>query len=65
MQLVATGVYDDGSTMDLTDRVGWYTSDGAMATVRGGLVQALSTGVVTISVAAGDFLGTIDLTLTE
>lgn len=65
MQLVATGIYDDGSTMDLTDRVGWYTSDAGTATVENGLVQGLSTGQVSISAATGPFLGTIDIALTE
>ncbi|HXU70155.1 MAG TPA: hypothetical protein VN947_12550 [Polyangia bacterium] len=65
MQLVATGVYDDGSTMDLTERVGWYTSDGGLATVHDGLVQGLSSGIVSISAATGPFLGTIDIALTE
>lgn len=62
-QLTATGIFSDGSTADLTHMVGWYTSDGSVAAVSGGLVQAVSSGTVTISAATGDFLGTITLTL--
>lgn len=62
-QLTATGSYSDGSTDDLTTQVGWYTSDGSTAAVSLGLVQAISSGTVTISAATGDFLATIDLTL--
>jgi hypothetical protein len=62
-QLTATGIYSDGSTTDLTRLVGWYTSDGSVATVSLGRVQAVSSGSVTISIASGDYLGTIDLML--
>jgi hypothetical protein len=64
-QLTATGVYSDGSTTDMTAQVGWYTSDGSLATVWQGQVQALSSGVVTITAAHGDLRGAIDLTLSE
>jgi hypothetical protein len=62
-QLVATGVYSDGSTANLTNLVGWYTSDGSLAAVTGGRVQAVSSGSVTISAASDNVLGTITLTL--
>jgi uncharacterized protein YjdB len=62
-RLTATGVFSDGSTADLTTLVGWYTSDGSLAAVSLGLVQGISSGTVTISAATGDFLATIDLTL--
>ena len=42
-----------------------FTGRRRLATVVNGLVQGYSSGVVTISVAAGDFLGTVDLTLTD
>jgi hypothetical protein len=62
-QLVATGIYGDGGTVDMTELVGWYTSDGSVATVSLGRVQAVSSGTVTITIANGDLLSNIDLTL--
>ena len=64
-QLTATGVYSDGSTADLTAAVGWSTSNEALATVSAGQVQALASGVVTITATSGDLHGSIDLTLAE
>jgi len=65
VQLVATGLYSDGTTADVTAMVGWYTSDGSVATVWQGRVQALSSGTVTISAASDVFVGAIDLTVSE
>jgi uncharacterized protein YjdB len=62
-QLVATGIYSDGSTVDLTAYVRWSTSDDSVATVSLGRVQGLSAGSVTISAATDGMLGTVDLSL--
>jgi len=64
-QLTATGLYSDGSTADLTAMVGWYTSDGSVATVWQGRVMPLSSGTVTISAATDAFVGALDLTVSE
>ena len=65
LTLTATGSYSDGSTGDLTSLVAWYSSDGSVATVTGGQVRGLGPGLVTISAATGNVLGSIELTLTE
>jgi hypothetical protein len=59
LQLVATGVFSDGTTQVLTDQVTWTTSDPAIATVTdevitsNGLVEGLTGGIVTITASLG------------
>lgn len=62
-QLVATGLYSDGATADLTAMVAWYSSGTSTATVWQGRVQAVSAGSVTISAATGDLLASTGLTI--
>ena len=58
-QLVATGVYTDGSTQNLTGQVSWSSSDTSIATVSNtansaGLAAAAGVGSVTITATAGN-----------
>ncbi|MDP3157348.1 MAG: Ig-like domain-containing protein [Archangium sp.] len=69
LQLVATGVYTDGSTADLSAQVMWLSSDATRAQVSNGagsegLVQALDPGATTITATQGSFSGTTQLTVT-
>lgn len=61
VQMAATAVYEDGSTVDMTSQVGWYSSDGSVATVWQGQTSTVSSGVVTIFASVGDWLGSVDL----
>ena len=52
VQMTATGIYSDGTTVNLTDDVTWSSSDSSEATVSStGLVTGVSTGAVTIEAA--------------
>ena len=60
-QMTATGIYDDGSTGDLTAQVTWGSTDGAVATIAaGGLATSHQTGSTSISAS---FAGKGDTTL--
>ena len=57
LQLSATGNFSDGSSQDVTRDVVWSSANTAIATVSGstgteGVVKALATGYVTLSVAS-------------
>ncbi len=53
-QFVATGLYSDGSTQDLTGSVSWNSSQPAVAAIAsGGLASGLSGGSTTITAAFG------------
>ena len=47
--LQAIGVYEDGTTEDITDEALWHSTDESVATVAGGLVVALDEGQAGIS----------------
>lgn len=69
LQLAATGVYTDGTTVDLTAQVTWTSSDTTRAQVSNGagsegLVQAVNPGAATITATQGSFAGTTQLTVT-
>ena len=52
LQLKATGLYADGSSVDITNSVTWTSANTTIATVSAtGLVQSLAIGNVTISAA--------------
>jgi uncharacterized repeat protein (TIGR03803 family) len=58
VQLTATGVKTDNSTVDLTSQATWRTSDSSVATVSStGLVTTRSAGAVTITASDQDVTG--------
>jgi hypothetical protein len=63
-QLIATGTYNDGSTLDLSGKVTW---GGAMPSVMSlsatGLVTAVSLGTATITAQDGPISGTTSVTV--
>jgi uncharacterized protein YjdB len=64
-----TGVFSDGSSLDLTEQVTWSTSAASIATASNGAgtrgaVQALNVGSATISASQGAVTGTATLTVT-
>lgn len=68
-RFVATGVYTDNSTQDLTAVVAWTSSDPTVASVSNasashGLATAVSPGSVTITAASGSVSGSMSLTVT-
>jgi trimeric autotransporter adhesin len=68
-QLVATGVYTDNSTQDLTAAVAWTSSDPTVASVSNastshGLATGVNPGSVTITAASGAVSGSTGLTVT-
>ncbi|MGO9624688.1 MAG: beta strand repeat-containing protein, partial [Steroidobacteraceae bacterium] len=68
-QFVATGVYTDNSTQNLTTSVAWTSSDPTVAAVSNasgsnGLATALGQGSVTITASSGAVSGSTGLTVT-
>jgi hypothetical protein len=68
-QLVATGVYSDGTTQNLTGSVTWSSSAQAVASVSNasgsrGLVSALATGSATISATQAGVTGSTTVIVT-
>lgn len=68
-QLVATGVFSDGSTQDLSAVATWQSADVDVATVSQasgseGMVQAIDQGVVTISATHLGRTGSVQVTVT-
>jgi trimeric autotransporter adhesin len=69
LQFVATGVFSDSSTQNLTGQVIWSSSDATIATVSttsgsNGLATAVGVGSATISAASGTISGGTKLTVT-
>ena len=69
-QLTATGVFSDGTTLDLTSAVSWTTSDGAVAVVgnaasSAGLVTGVSVGSATITATLQGVSGSAPVTVTS
>lgn len=65
-QFIATGVYNNGTSGDLTSTAVWTSSDLLIATVdANGLVTSLSDGTVTIQAMSGGKSGTTDLVIAE
>jgi 6-phosphogluconolactonase (cycloisomerase 2 family) len=69
LQLVATGIYSDNSTHDLTAAVTWSSSSSAVASISnsagcGGLATALSPGVTTVTATLGSVSASMTLTVT-
>jgi concanavalin A-like lectin/glucanase superfamily protein/Big-like domain-containing protein/ASPM-SPD-2-Hydin domain-containing protein len=64
-QFVATGVYADGSTQDLTSSVSWNSSTPSAATINAsGLAIGLATGQTTITASLGSISNSAVLTVT-
>lgn len=63
--LAAVGIYDDGTTRDLTASVGWVSSDISLATADGGLFIAKSAGKVTVTATAQGVSGSAELTVSN
>lgn len=67
-QFMATGIYTDTTTQDLTDQVTWTSSNDAIATVSNaaphGLATSVALGSVTVTATMGAFSGTTTLTVT-
>jgi hypothetical protein len=62
--LVATGVFVDGSTQDLTALATWQSSEPGVAAVQAGLVSALRPGVAALSATALGVTGHTTFTVT-
>ncbi len=63
-QFTARGKFTDGSTQDLTTRVGWSSSNEGAATIDAtGLATALAGGTTTIEAAIGDLRANTTLTV--
>jgi YVTN family beta-propeller protein len=68
-QFIATGLYTDNSTQNLTASVAWTCSDPAIASISNaaashGLATSVSPGSVTITAASGSVSGSSSLTVT-
>jgi trimeric autotransporter adhesin len=68
-QFMATGVYTDNSTQDLTATVAWTSSDPTVASISNasashGLATGVGPGAVTITAASGSVSRTTGLTVT-
>src|SRR3984957_18151434 len=67
---IATGIYSDHSTQDLTTQVVWVSSSPAVATISNaagtnGLAGAVNVGTTTISATSGNITGSTTLTVTS
>src|SRR5678815_5501206 len=66
VQLIATGTYSDGSTMNLTTMATWASDDNAVATVgTQGLVTGVDPGDAGISATVGSVSGFTTVTVTS
>jgi trimeric autotransporter adhesin len=68
-RFIATGVYTDNSTQDLTASVAWTSSDAAVASISNasashGLATGVSPGLASITAASGTVYGSTNLTVT-
>ena len=68
-QFIATGVYTDNSTQDLTASAAWTSSDPTVASISNasashGLATGVSPGSVTITAASGTISGSTSLAVT-
>lgn len=66
----ATGIFQDGTTQDLTGSVTWSTSDESVATIsqssgQRGLTTGVAPGSVQVRAALGSLSGQADLTVTS
>lgn len=47
-QISLTGTWEDGTTMDITEKAMWHSSDSSIATVNNGEIEAINAGEVVI-----------------
>ncbi|MFK8137095.1 MAG: Ig-like domain-containing protein [Bdellovibrionales bacterium] len=65
-QLAATGLYDDGSSQDLTQLVSWSTGDVSISNFSSpGVLLAVSAGATTVSVDYGGFSVSTNMTVSS
>jgi hypothetical protein len=69
-QFIATGIYSDGSTQDLTVSASWTSSNTAVATISNasgtnGRATAVAAGTATITATVGVVAGSTTLTVTS
>ncbi len=67
---IATGHYDDGSTLDVSKAAVWSSSDVSIANVSNragteGLVNAYTPGSVTVSASLGDIVGDTSISVVQ
>jgi len=67
-QLTATGSFSDGTTLDVTDYVGWLSSDASIADVSNatdtkGIVYGFKSGSVTVTATRGAVVGKAAVTV--
>ncbi|MFI3245780.1 MAG: Ig-like domain-containing protein [Ferrimonas sp.] len=63
--LVATGFYSDGSSLDLTTQVAWQSAELTIASVLAGQVTAIGSGTTTITATFGSVSASFDITISE
>src|SRR5258708_6417984 len=68
LPMTATGLYSDGSTVDLTTQAVWTTASSAVVTVSNasgsqGLLTAVAMGMTTVSATVGSVAGTTSVTV--
>jgi hypothetical protein len=68
-QFIATGIFSDGSTQDLTSQALWVSANTAVATISNavgsiGLASASGVGSTTITASSGSISGSTTLTVT-
>jgi hypothetical protein len=65
-QLLATGMFTDGTTRDVTESSQWTTSSADVVTVNAtGMVEAESVGSVTVSASVGQAQGGVTVTVSS
>jgi len=64
-QLIATGLFNDGSTRDITFQVAWTSSDTSIVSVSGAVASGISPGTANITAALGPVSASTPLTVTN
>jgi hypothetical protein len=70
VQYSAVGLYDDGTSVDLTTAAAWASSNATVATIRNdagnqGIATGVATGTATVTAAFGTVSGSTSLTVTS
>lgn len=63
-QITVVATYQDGTTGEITEDLGWQSSDANIVTVNSGLVTPVATGLAAISVTHGDHRAELGVTIT-